>query len=109
MEIRFKDNKLRSLCEKQAVAVKQLGALGARKLRLRLTELRATEHVRALPVGKPHPLKGKRAGQLAISLHDGQRLVFSSAHIPCPELQDGSIDWQRVTIICIEYIGDYHD
>ena len=47
------------------------------------------------------------------SLHltwpEGWRLTFVPAHNPCPATPDGGIDWAQVTIVTIEYIGDYHD
>lgn len=109
MEIHFKDKTLRELCEKRAAAVKKLGDVVARKLRTRLDDLEAAPTVAALAAGRPHPLKGDRAGQFAVDLAGGYRLVFAPDHDPTPTHPDGSTDWARVTIICIEYIGDYHD
>ena len=80
MEITFKDGKTRRLCETRKEAERQLGADSARKLRIRLADL---------------------AG--------GKRLVFEPDLKPCPEREDGAVDWQRVTRIRILYIGDYHD
>lgn len=109
LEIRYKDKKIRDLCEKQAVANQKLGATCARKLRLRLAELEAATQVTELIAGRPHPLSGNRQGQYALDLAGGWRLVFAPAHDPCPMLPSGGIDWAQVTIISIEYIGDYHD
>lgn len=109
MKIHFKDKKIREICEKKAVAEKKLGADCARKLRVRLDDLDAAIRVTDLTAGRPHPLKGDRAGQFAVDLAGGRRLVFAPDHDPCPRHHDGSIDWSAVTIICIEYIGDYHD
>lgn len=109
MEIHFKDKKIRDLCEKQAVAQKKLGTDCARKLRTRLNELEAAARVTDLVAGRPHSLEGDRAGQFALDLAGGWRLVFAPDHDPCPTHADGGIDWARVTIVCIEYIGDYHD
>lgn len=109
MEISFKDKKIRELCERQAVAEKKLGAACARKLRVRLSALEAASKVTELVAGNPHPLKGERMGQFALDLAGGWRLVFAPAHDPCPTHPDGAIDWFQVTIVCIEYIGDYHD
>jgi toxin HigB-1 len=72
-EIRFKDRKLRELCEKQAVARKKLGEACAHKLRKRLADLEAAETVTDLVAGNPHPLKHDRAGQFALDLTGGQR------------------------------------
>ncbi|MBL1260299.1 MAG: type II toxin-antitoxin system RelE/ParE family toxin [Thiotrichaceae bacterium] len=109
MEIRFKDKKLRRLCEERVVAEKKLGAACARKLRARLSDLEAASVVTELPAGNPHPLKGDRAGQFSLNLAGGWRLVFAPANDPCPRHVDGGIDWSQVTIVSIEYIGDYHD
>lgn len=109
MQINFKDKKVRELCEKRASAEKKLGAICARKLRTRLSELEAAAKVTDLVAGNPHPLKHDRAGQFALDLAGGWRLVFAPDHDPCPTHLDGSIDWAQVTIVCIEFIGDYHD
>lgn len=109
MEIRFKDKKVQDLCEKQAVAEKKLGAACARKLRSRLSDLESVRCVSKLVAGNPHPLKGDRAGQFALCLAGGSRIVFAPAHDPCPIHPDGGIDWTEITIVRIEYIGDYHD
>ena len=109
MKISFKDKKIREICEKQAVAEKKLGTACARKLRARLSDLEAAERVTDLVAGNPHPLRGGRRGQFALDLAGGWRLVFSPDHDPCPTRPDGGIDWDQVTIVCVEYIGDYHD
>lgn len=109
MEVRYKDKKIRDLCEKQAVAEKKLGAASARKLKVRLVALEAAARVTDLVAGNPHPLKGDRIGEFALDLVGGWRLVFAPAHDPCPTRPDGGIEWSQVTIVSIEYIGDYHD
>lgn len=109
MEVRYKDKKIRDLCEKQAVAEMKLGAASARKLKVRLVALEAAARVTDLVSGNPHPLKGDRLGEFALDLAGGWRLVFAPAHDPCPTRPDGGIEWSQVTIVSIEYIGDYHD
>lgn len=109
LKILFADSKLRELCEKQAVAVKKLGDVCARKLRSRLADLDAAVRVTDLAAGRPHPLKGERSGQMALDLAGGFRLVFAPANEPTPRKDDQSVDWAAVTIVSIEYIGDYHE
>jgi proteic killer suppression protein len=109
LKINFKDKNVRELCEKQSVAVKKLGPLCAKKLRSRLDDLDAAAQVSDLIAGNPHPLKGDRLGQFSLDLAGGFRLVFKSANDPIPRREDGGIDWTQVTIVCIEFIGDYHD
>lgn len=109
MDIRFKNKKLKELCEQQRIAQRDLGADSARKLMTRLSELEAATHVKELTAGNPHPLDRDRKGQYAVNLSGGDRLVFAPANDPCPTNDDQSINWSQVTIIRIEYIGDYHD
>lgn len=109
MDIRYRSKKIRELCEKQAAAEKKLGAACARKLPLRLQQIEAAARVSELVSGNPHPLKGDRDGQFALDLAGGWRLVFAPANEPCPTRPDGGIDWVQVTIVSIEFIGDYHD
>lgn len=109
MEITFIDDKLRQICEKSQLAQRKLGAPCARKLRSRLADLDAASSVKELSAGRPHPLKGDRAGHFALDLSGGKRLVFKPANDPIPRREDGNIDWTKVTQVCICFIGDYHD
>jgi len=71
------DNKdLEQLCLRDRLQKKQLGQSGARKLRARLADLLAAPRVTDLIAGHPHPLTGDRAGQFALGLDGGRRLVF---------------------------------
>ena len=109
MNIECLSPQLRELCASERQAVRELGQSGAKKLFARLADLRAAHHVGELVAGKPHPLKYDRSGQFAVSLEGGKRLVFRSANEPVPLSDDGSVDWKRVTRVCIVFIGDYHD
>lgn len=109
MKILFGNKKVRELCEQQRVAERKLGAASARKLRARLSDLEAASRVTDLVAGNPHPLIGDRHGQFALNLSGGWRLVFRPANDPCPIKDDGGINWAQVTIVSIEFIGDYHD
>jgi len=109
LEIRFKNKQVRQLCEQEAVARRTLGPTCSRKLSSRLQELEAVRCVSELVFGNPHPLQGDRTGQFALDLAGGWRLVFSAANDPLPTSTSGSTNWTQVTIVCIEYIGDYHD
>ncbi|MFN6518374.1 MAG: type II toxin-antitoxin system RelE/ParE family toxin [Nostoc sp. CreGUA01] len=109
MEITFADSKLQNLCEQEKLAQKKLGANCAKKLRTQLTILGAASCVTELFIGHPHPLKGDRAGEFAVNLEGGKRLVFKPDNDPLPLTEDGSIDWSKVTAVCIVFIGDYHE
>lgn len=109
MEILFQNKVVREMCEQEKIAKKKLGEIGARRLRSRLSDLMAASSVTDLIAGKPHPLTGDRLGQFSLSLDGGWRLVFSPGNDPIPRNADQSIIWTHVTIVMIEYIGDYHD
>lgn len=109
MKLNFKNKTVRALCTQRTVAVKELGDIGARKLQMRLFELESATRVTDLVQGRPHELTGDRAGCFALDLAGGRRLVFAPDHDPLPTRPDGGTDWTQVTIVCIQYIGDYHD
>lgn len=106
MDISFASKKLAKLCSDPREATKALGADSARKLRSRLADLHAADTVAELVAGRPHPLSGARAGQFALDLAGGQRLVFRAAR---QGASTTGADWKRVTAIEIVFIGDYHD
>lgn len=108
MIIFFADDDLRQLCLTERLAKRRLGALNAKKLRTRLADLQAAANVMQLVAGRPHPLVGDRAGQFALDLDGGCRLVFEPAN-ESAKGADGVIDWSRVTEVRVVEIGDYHD
>lgn len=109
MEVLYKNKKLREICERESIAYQKLGADSAHKLKVRLSALWAATCVTDLIAGNPHPLKGDKAGQFSLDLARGCRLVFAPAHESQPTCADGGIDWSRVSIVSIEFIGDYHE
>lgn len=109
MEVSFESQGIRDLCGRQATAERRLGKIGAQRLRSRLADVLAAARVADLVAGHPHPLVGNRAGQFALDLDGGRRLVFEPDHDPVPCKEDGGIDWSSVTRIRIVFIGDYHD
>lgn len=110
MEIDFLNEKLKKLCNDAKHAKVKLGELSAKKLLQRLCDIDASNNVQELPpLGNPHPLKGERLGEFAISLHGGCRLVFVPNHNPIPTKNDVGLDWSCVTSITIIEIGDYHE
>ncbi len=109
MDIEFSSPELQSLCEQQRLMTKELGDNCGRKLRTRLMDLHAARNVAELSAGRPHPLKGDRAGQFALDLHGGKRLVFEPANNPVPVRADNSTAWDLVTKVRIVFIGDYHE
>lgn len=109
MEIEFASAELQALCNQQQLMMKKLGRDCSRKLRGRLEDLANAANVTELAAGRPHPLKGDRAGQFALDLQGARRLVFEPADSPIPRRDDDSIVWEQVTKVRIVFLGDYHD
>lgn len=109
MDISFNTSALETACRQIKQAQKQFGALSAKKLLIRLSELFNAANVSELVAGRPHPLLGERHGEFALDLHGGSRIVFRSTVQPPLCRKDGSIDWSLVTAVTIVFIGDYHE
>lgn len=109
MKVSYEDEDVETLCRHTKVATKKLGMESAKKLQRRLAELHAAGVVSELAIGRPHPLRYDRAGQFAVDLHKGTRLIFKPTIQPPPLTADGSIDWSQVAEITIIGTEDYHD
>lgn len=110
MQILFANSDIAEICGDTAVAKRKIGQACTKKLQRYLSMLQAAERVSAMPrLGGLHDLVGDRAGQKAFKLDEKTRLVFASGHKPEPRKADGGIDWTSVTIVSIEFIGNYHD
>jgi proteic killer suppression protein len=109
MDVVFKSEELQRLCSEEKRGVKRLGDSCARRLRSRLADLRAARRLGDVVAGRPHPLTGDRAGQFAVALSDGRRLVLEPAGPVIPKTPEGAIDWRNVEAVCVAYVGNYHD
>lgn len=109
MKISFLDADIEALCKQSKLATRKLGAESAKKLQRRMSELFAANTAAELVAGRFHPLERDRAGQYAVDLHGGCRLIFKPTKQPPPARPDGSIDWAQVDEITIIEAGDYHD
>ena len=109
MKVSYANEGIEALCKHTKLAVKQLGMESSKKLQRRLSELHAASVVSELAIGRPHPLSHDRAGQFAMDLHKGTRLIFKPTRQPPPLKEDGSTDWSQVTEITIIETEDYHD
>lgn len=110
MDISFGTTKLQKLCESDRDLRRQLGTAGAKKAKGHLASLAAADSLaefRHLP-GRCHELEAERAGQLALHLPDGKRLIFEPTEEPPPMKPDGGLDWAAVRSIRILEIDDYH-
>ena len=109
MEVRFATSQLQKTMSSSSALSRRYGALGARKIQGRLSQLEAADSLadmRSLP-GRWHELTGDRAGHLAADLHQPFRMILRPAE-PVPRTDDGGLDWARITTVIIAEIADYH-
>lgn len=110
MEIAFANNKLQRLFESQRALQREHGQGCARKTMGRLRDLEAApclQDMRTLP-GNCHELDADRAGQLAIEVGGGKRLILEPVDNPTPKKPDGGLDWAAVKAVRILALLDYH-
>jgi proteic killer suppression protein len=107
MEIRFADGDLRATCECSRLATKRYGKQVAHKLMQRIGQLEAMDNlgVAASFVSfRLHLLKGERAGQYAIDLCRGFRLVI----IPMWPANPASRRLSEVTTVMIDEVTNHY-
>ncbi len=110
MDLIFATTRLQRLCSSERELQREHGRAGAKKIVAHLASIRAAASLadfRVLP-GQCHELAADRAGQLALHLPDGKRLVFEPTDDPPPTKADGGLDWSAVRSITILEIFDYH-
>ncbi|MBI5551345.1 MAG: type II toxin-antitoxin system RelE/ParE family toxin [Desulfobacterales bacterium] len=114
MDISFKNKKLEKSFNEGAQLDKIHGTLRAKKIRIRMKELRAAQSLKDFwppksPPGRCHELtEGKRSGQLSVDLDHPYRLIFIPDHDPVPRREDGGLEWSQVTAIQILGVEDTH-
>ena len=114
MVITFRNKRIEKTFNEGAQLVKTHGLIRAKKIRIRMQELRAAACLKDFwppksPPGRCHELtEGRRSGQLSVDLDHPYRLVFIPDHDPVPRLQDGGLDWSKVTAIKILGVEDTH-
>ena len=111
VDITFQTQKLKKIFNSHTKLTKTYNARMARIIAIRLTVLKNAQTLTMVPTIPPlrrHQLKGKRKGQYAIDLVHPYRLIFRPANDPIPYRQDGGIDTDRVTVITILEVVDYH-
>jgi proteic killer suppression protein len=110
MDIEYKDEKLKDLCNSEKALRARWNPQMARVIGKRLNALKAAttlEDIRNVP-GRCHELHGNRAWELAMDLMHPLRLVFIPNNNPVPTKEDGGLDWTKVTSVKIIEICDYH-
>jgi plasmid maintenance system killer protein len=112
--ITFVNKKLAKTFNESAQLEKTHGSNRAKKIRIRMQELRAARTLMDFWPPKTGPTRcheltmGKRKGQLSVDLDHPYRLIFKPDHAPVPLKPDGGLDWSQVTAIMILGVEDTH-
>lgn len=96
LDLRFASPELRVVCERRTAAERLLGDAAARKLRSRLSDIRAASDIREVDLGRP---SYSRRGRVIFMLSATHRLVVASAVTPIPRQSDKQVDWAQVNIL----------
>src|SRR4051812_25948992 len=84
VNLAFETLALRTLCECQSKAERELGIRAAARLRERLADIRAAEVVTDLVAGRPREIQGGLHRHYAVDLTKSHRLVFCANHNRIP-------------------------
>ena len=101
MELAFGFESLRTICEKEAEARRELEVSVAETLKHRLADLRAAGSVNDLIAGRPRLLSSPGNNQMVLDLPDRYHMIFSANHPNNPVSSDGTTDWANVRRIKI--------
>lgn len=100
MNITYKTRKIERICEDKKVAIKTYGTDIAKKIKMRLNEIRASDSVEEMiqyQIGRCHALVGDRNGEYALDLVHPFRLIFTKCD-----------DTKQIRVVKIMEITDYH-
>jgi proteic killer suppression protein len=108
VDVLYADRKLAALCASMAKMTRELGTVRARRVAMRLQQLRVAETLAELRLatGRCHELTEDRKGCLALDLDGPYRLVFE----PVEWVTDarGTLDWSAVRAVIVLEIVNYH-
>lgn len=115
MHISFKDKKLEKSFNEGSLLNKRHGAKRAKKIQMRMAELRAAKNLNDFWPPKSGPSRcheltqGQRKGQLSMDLDHPYRLIFIPDHDPVPNIEEGGLDWSQVTAVIILGVENTHE
>jgi len=114
LDISFKNTKLEKEFNEGKILERVHGILRAKKIRIRLKELRAASTLYDFwpPYKGPsrcHELTGGKKYQLSVDLDHPYRLIFEPNHSPIPLKSDKGLDWKLVTAILIIGVENTHE
>lgn len=113
MNISFAIRKLEKQMNTSAEMVRAYGSLGAKRLQLLMTAMRAAPNLAlfAPPMSPPHrchELTGNLKGALSMDLAHPFRLLFRPQNGAWPQRAEGGLDWSLVTAVEVMRVEDTH-
>jgi hypothetical protein len=102
LELAFHTKSIRSICESEEQAKRELGAEVADALKHRLADMRAATSPKDLVAGRPRT--GVDGQHMVIDLCGGHRIVFKANHPNYAKSDTDELDWARVSRIKIMQI-----
>ena len=82
------------MCENEDIAKERLGGT---KLQDRLADIFAATTVRDLLAGNPVETVLESLAAYKLDIEEGFALIFSPNHVKVPCLNDGQVDWDKVS------------
>lgn len=111
MEIGFRRASEQAFFRDSAKVRRKYGTECAKKLLLRLTQIRAADSLEVLcrvPQARCHQLGADRSEQFSLDLTHPLRMIVAVADEPVPRLADGGIDRKAVHRLAFIEIADTH-
>jgi hypothetical protein len=108
LELAFDSKSLRTLCESEAIATRQLGPEVAEAVKHRLADLRAATSVKDLVAGRLHKLDGTDSRYMVVDLCNDYQMIFCANHPKNPMTKSGELDWAKICRIKILRIERVH-
>jgi hypothetical protein len=96
IELSFRDKSVREICECSSVAERVLGSQAARRLRARLSDIRAAQKISEVVAGSA---KVAPRGHITFVLQRPHKLVLEPAMKT--KNKSGEIDWDAIDSFCV--------
>ncbi len=101
MEIGFKTQSLRTLCESEEVMRRTLGPTATEALKVCLADMRVAATIGEVVSYERSEVPESDGRSLSIDLSNGYRVVVCANHVRNPFRLDGKVDWSSVSRIKI--------
>lgn len=112
MEIEFRNNKLKKVCESSQKAAQKYGDQNAKKLFQRISEIRAADSIAVLMTVHParcHKLKGDKKDLFSVDLIHPLRLLLKPVGEIEDYIEEGNIKFEKMKKVIIWSMEDTHE